>query len=166
MKIIEASPTLPTVQDIMQPTMVTMSTTSTIEAAGRWLTQHHIGGAPVMNEDGEFVGVVTLYDLVARKQHPAGSFYYTPENVPNDIMRAYLDDFYNEDEARTGTVADVMSTSLHTIDENASLIDLVKAMNESRIHRMLVCRGQQVVGIVSTTDIMNVVPRLIALATH
>lgn len=60
------------------------------------------------------------------------------------------------------TVEDVMTPLVYVIRETESLTELVDLMDQARIHRVLVTDGESIVGIVTTMDLIRVIPRLLA----
>jgi IMP dehydrogenase len=60
------------VRTVMTPPerMVTAGPQITPEAAQRILHEHRLEKLPILNEEGELVGLITAQDLVTRRQHP------------------------------------------------------------------------------------------------
>ncbi|HEY3302699.1 MAG TPA: CBS domain-containing protein [Candidatus Binatia bacterium] len=54
-------------RNIMTKEVVTVSAAATVTEAARILTQQQLSGAPVVNEHGQIVGVVSETDIVANK---------------------------------------------------------------------------------------------------
>src|SRR3979411_1766702 len=52
--------------DVMTPDPLTLSPDTTVHEAAAVLSEHRISGAPVVNESGNIVGIVSEYDLIAR----------------------------------------------------------------------------------------------------
>ena len=55
------------VSDIMTTNVITVREESAVEAAARLLARHRISGLPVVDRSGTLIGVVTEYDLIAKK---------------------------------------------------------------------------------------------------
>jgi CBS domain-containing protein len=55
-----------TAQDVMTPDPMTFSPDTTVHEAAQTLAEHRISGAPVINDSGSIVGIVSEYDLIAR----------------------------------------------------------------------------------------------------
>jgi CBS domain-containing protein len=55
------------VKDIMTKDVVTVDTAATVREAARILTQQQLSGAPVVDQDGQIVGVVSEADIVAHQ---------------------------------------------------------------------------------------------------
>jgi CBS domain-containing protein len=54
-------------KDIMTRDVVTVGVAATVREAARILTQHQLSGAPVVDRQGQIVGVVSETDIVANK---------------------------------------------------------------------------------------------------
>jgi len=54
-------------KDIMTKDVVTVSAAATVREAARILTQQQLSGAPVVDEEGRLVGIVSETDIVAKK---------------------------------------------------------------------------------------------------
>jgi acetoin utilization protein AcuB len=59
---IDALPSLGTVADVLQSPVITIEADQPIEAAARRMTEHHIGGLPVVQGD-KLVGIITESDI-------------------------------------------------------------------------------------------------------
>src|SRR5947209_14250336 len=60
------------VSDVMTRNVITVKENQTKEQAARLLTQHRISGLPVINHNGQVVGVVTEYDVIAKDGKSVG----------------------------------------------------------------------------------------------
>lgn len=69
-----------TIRDVMSPEVVTIGPDATVAETIEFLTENHIGGAPVVSRNGELVGMISelaLIDVVfdeAVKQAPISKF--------------------------------------------------------------------------------------------
>jgi CBS-domain-containing membrane protein len=84
-----------TAADIMTPDPLTLHPDTSVHEAAQMLSEHRISGAPVVDESGRIVGIVSEYDLIARTG-PQVSDVMTrdvvtvPSNAPLDRVRAIL----------------------------------------------------------------------------
>jgi len=60
------------VSEVMTRNVITIKEDSTKEQAARLLARHRISGLPVINKDGNVVGVVTEYDVIAKEGQSVG----------------------------------------------------------------------------------------------
>lgn len=117
-----------TVTDLMTPAAelrTVTPTTSVADLIERMFTERHTG-YPVL-DGGELVGLVTLDD--ARQI----------DTVERDAYR----------------VEDVMSTDLKTIAPDADALTAIERMQKDNIGRLLVVDNDELVGLISRTDIMT-----------
>jgi predicted transcriptional regulator len=55
------------VRDAMTSEVITIKEDQTKQQAARLLSEHHVSGLPVVNDDNMLVGVVTEYDVISRE---------------------------------------------------------------------------------------------------
>jgi len=60
------------VNDVMTRNVITIKENQSREQAARLLARHRISGLPVVNNDGNIVGVVTEYDVIAKEGQSVG----------------------------------------------------------------------------------------------
>ncbi|MEZ5204629.1 MAG: CBS domain-containing protein [Acidimicrobiales bacterium] len=121
------------------------------------LVARGVDGAPVLDDDGEVVGVISTGDLIVQE---------TELHVPTviSLFGATLElpsskRHFEEDLRRAlgSTVADVMSTDPVTIDPAASVEQAATKMHHEEVSRLPVVDGGRLVGIVSRTDIVRAI---------
>lgn len=117
-----------TVEDIMSKRVQTMPSESTVEKALEKMAQNEIGSLVIVSKIGP-VGILSERDLVSRLMAKAK----TPEKT---------------------LVTEVMSGEIVKFDPEESLKQAAKIMN-SRRNRLLVFRGDNLVGIITATDIVR-----------
>jgi CBS domain-containing protein/rubredoxin len=81
--------------DVMTPDPLTLSPETTVHEAAALLSEHRISGAPVVNETGNIVGIVSEYDLIARtgtmvREVMTRDVVTVPANATVDRVRAQL----------------------------------------------------------------------------
>ena len=133
------------VKDIMTRTVYSVRTVDSIELAAKLLADRQITAAPVYDEAGELVGMVSEGDLLWHR-------------VPADPT-AHLRPLTDGDGDRPHTVADVMSGAPLTTWPDADVADVAHAMLEGKVRSLPVLDDDVVVGIVSRRDILRTVVR-------
>ena len=120
------------VRDIMSPRVFALDADASTEEAAWALSRRHIGGAPVRDRDGNFIGIVTLSDLV------------NPE--PNDWIHG------------EGTVQDRMSPVIYAMYADDPALAAAELMQLRDVHRLLVLdENGKPAGIVTAKDVANAV---------
>ncbi len=121
-----------TVMEVATQDLVTIKPEMTLKEVARILSEKNIEGAPV-TEDDKIVGMLTL----------------------SDINRAIAE---GKDQCK---VADIMSTSIVTVDKTVMISDAIEIMNKHNIGRLiLVDSKKRPIGIVTRTDILDAISGL------
>jgi CBS domain-containing protein len=144
-------------KDIMNPRVITMSNTMSLREVANIFMHEGITGAPVLDELGHLVGVISRTDLVAyelaeeQEITAEPSFYHRPfDHVP--AFRAG----FSKQEPRPDTVQDAMTSMLITVEEETPIPDVAARMVQSRIHRLLVVdTDEQLQGIITSLDVLR-----------
>lgn len=139
------------VRDVMQRQVVTLRPEMSAREAERVLVGHRIGGAPVVDDAGRVVGVLTQSDLVRLDAEPpsaaaAGAFF-------SDVAD-YRDLATLPAGEHLVPVASVMSRDVLSIAPDASLEEAARRMRERRVHRLLVIEDGVLRGVVSALDLL------------
>ena len=142
----------PTIETIMTREIYAVAPDTSIETAARLLTTRHIGGAPVVTSHGKPVGVISLFDLVdpdrGRSQRNGHPMFYL-------LTEGHSVTLGDDIDLTGGRVADVMSPFVLSIEASSTLREAAKLMVRENVHRLLVMDQGQLVGIVTTTDLLR-----------
>ena len=147
------------VKDVMSPDIMTVADDMTTDELARYLTEHEISGAPVVDGQGHLVGVVSMTDIGRQVAEP--SEFGSAER--SESYRDTADDLTLEDlgqrfvEERAISVRDVMTPVVHQVPASASVAEAARIMIEQHIHRLVVTQGKQPVGIITSMDLLRVV---------
>lgn len=139
-----------TVADIMTREVLTIRPEKTVRELASLLAHARISGVPVVDESGKLVGVVSQTDVAAYASHALPTSR-DPHGYYQGVWCA-PGEFPTMGEA---LVADIMAPYAYFAHEETSLIELADLMLDRRIHRILVLRSGQVVGIVSSLDLIR-----------
>ena len=130
----------------------------------RWLTLHElaalfesrcISGAPVVDERGSVLGVVSQTDLV-RSRRESGSAVPLYHRETDDSARSAGMHLEEVDDTR---VEQIMTPGAISVDEETSVRELAARMIERHIHRVLVTREGRLTGIVTSMDMLKALAR-------
>lgn len=157
-------------RDVMRKQVVTLSPQDTIHAALAVFEDHKIGGAPVADESGKIVGVLTLSD-VARTDHLSGDRIrsergtFEMSEVAGEETEVELDpdevffakDDYSTEVAGQDLVGDWMTTRVVSVAPDDSLAAVCKRMVDNQIHRVFVVEHDRIAGIITSFDVVRCV---------
>ncbi len=120
------------IRDVMAKNIKTVKPDDTVHAAVQKMNKFDIGSVIVVSS-GRPVGIITETNIMRR------------------IVEPRMD-------PATVWVKDIMSSPLTTIDENAAVEEAAKIMAEKRINRLPVLKGDKLVGLISSSDIVKASP--------
>lgn len=157
------------VGDLMETDVYRLDPETPIEEAVAAFEDLHISGAPVVDEFGHVVGVLSAYD-VARPDRIRGDGIETGDHEfsmlePEDTMRQQLanDDVILDKETYStrlwggDTVADWMSHTVISVPPGQSLRRACRVMAREDIHRVFVIESGELVGVLSSFDVVRFV---------
>ena len=134
------------VKDIMTRKVYSVRTVDSIEVAAKLLADRRITAAPVYDEAGELVGMVSEGDLLWHRVPADPTAHRRP--VTGDA-RSCGD--------RPHAVADVMSGAPLTTWPDADIADVAQTMLERDVRSLPVLEDDVVVGIISRRDVLRTV---------
>ncbi len=126
------------VRELMQGDVITVHLDMSINDAVVTLTDAHISALPVVDGGGRMVGVVSSTDIL------------TSEAEANDAVE-------REALFEQMMVRDIMTQRPLTVSPDAEVREAAQQMLYADVHRLFVTSGDQVVGVISTTDIVRAV---------
>jgi CBS domain-containing protein len=140
-------------KDIMTKEVITVKPETTIEELARLLMKRQISGAPVVDDKGKILGIVTENDLISKNSRL---------HIPT-ILRLFdayipLGTSKMESDIRkmaASTVEDICTKEIITVDEEASVEYIATIMTEKRIHILPVVREGKLVGIIGKKDMIK-----------
>ncbi|MGC2077102.1 MAG: CBS domain-containing protein [Xanthobacteraceae bacterium] len=139
------------VKDIMTINVISIGADETIAKAANLMLQNRISGLPVVDKEGELVGMVTEGDFLRRGE--LGTQRRRPKWLEFILGPGKLAEEYVRASGRK--VEDVMTPDPWTISEDDSLEAVVGMMERRHIKRLPVTRGDRMVGIVSRANLMH-----------
>ena len=126
------------VKDIMSSPVVTLDENEASNKAAAVMDKNDLGSVIVTNKAGNSIGIITERDLVIR---------VLAKNLKPDTVKA----------------KEIMTTPLVTIEPDATITEAVRQMNRLDIRRLGVIYKGNLVGIISSKDILGVMPELIEI---
>jgi CBS domain-containing protein len=126
------------VKDVMSSPVITTDEEAPSNKIAKLLEQNKFGCVIVANKDGKPLGIITERDLVVR---------VLARNLKPEEVKA----------------KDVMTTPLATIEPEATISDAARRMSHLDVRRLGVIYRGDLIGLVSSKDIIGVMPELIEI---
>ncbi|HEY8257441.1 MAG TPA: CBS domain-containing protein [Gemmatimonadales bacterium] len=126
------------VDELMQRNVKTVRSDDSVAEAIVALADAHVSGMPVVDRAGKVVGVVSTTDVLAAEAE-------SPDGVGG------------EDDWQNTPVRDIMTPHPFSIAPGDDVREAARQMLYAEVHRLFVSEGGQVVGIISTSDIVRAV---------
>jgi CBS domain-containing protein len=120
-------------RDVMQSDILTVTPETPVLDIHRMFVEEEIHGAPVVDDDGTVCGVVSSLDLLR-------------------IVRDELEPNAGESEP---TARDAMSRELVSVSSTATIAEIANVMRSQRIHRVLVIDNKELLGVITTFDLLQ-----------
>ena len=124
------------VKDVMSSPVITVDEDATVDKTAQLMDEGRVGCIIVTSKDGKALGIITESDLVRRV-------------LAKNLTPSKL------------TAKEVMSAPLITADPDESLTETARRMSKLDVRRMGVIYKGNLVGIISSKDILAVTPELL-----
>jgi predicted transcriptional regulator len=138
------------VADAMAHDLVTVTANSTMTEAADILCMHKISGAPVIDERGKYVGVLSGTDFIhSAAEGGCGSQF------SHSLVRKSSQEPYHIEEVGLDLVRKHMNPTVKTIGVEVPLLQAARRMCKEHVHRLIVVDDQsKPIGILTSLDLV------------
>jgi signal-transduction protein with cAMP-binding, CBS, and nucleotidyltransferase domain len=126
------------VKDVMSSPVLTTDEAVPTNKIANLMNENKLGCVIVTNKDGKPLGIITERDLVVR---------VSAKNLQPASVKA----------------VDIMTSPLATIDPEANISDAARRMSRMDVRRLGVIYRGDLIGLVSSKDILGVMPELVEI---
>lgn len=140
------------VKDLMTTQVVTVGPATPFKEIVARLAEHRVSAAPVVDDAGRVLGVVSEADLLLKEEFP---------DPDQDIPLFWTKRRRLEREKAAGSTArDLMTVALVSISPDATVAEAARRMHRAQIKRLpVIGEGGRLVGIISRGDLLKVFDR-------
>ena len=144
--------------EIMETQVLTVSPETPLLSIQRMFLDESIHGAPVVDGEGRVVGVITSADLlraVSEEHDSAGG----DQSYLRDVLEFSSPDWAQmpedfQDRLTQLTATDFMTDRVVSVSPDATVAEVALMIGQARVHRVCVVKGDELVGIISTFDLV------------
>jgi CBS domain-containing protein len=144
-----------TAEDLMTPNPVSLQEQLLLREAIAFLVDRNISGAPVIDEAGRPVGVLTQSDILVHDREEVEHFAPREAEFGTPLPREWWDSFQIE-RVDTTPVRDVMTPAVFCVGLDTPAWKVIEQMRELNVHRLFVTDEDGVmVGVITAMDIVR-----------
>jgi CBS-domain-containing membrane protein len=148
-----------TAADLMSRDPVSIREDASLREAVLLLHDRHFGAAPVIDEAGRAVGVISRADVLAHDRETVSYARPTPEYDPRDLKLSNgerLPDEFQVEWVDDTSVREVMTPAVFGVKTSTAATEVVEQMVALDVHRLFVVDEDGVlVGVISTLDVLR-----------
>jgi CBS domain-containing membrane protein len=135
------------VRDLMSRAVIEVSANQTMSAAAKAFARSDVSSAPVIDEHGRCVGMLSAADFIKRDcpQESNMSRHELTRGGPDDSFAI---------ESPGDMVSGYMSHAVQSVAASESLLHAARTMCVEHIHHLPVLEGDRPIGVISTMDIV------------
>ncbi len=143
-------------QHIMSKDLITLKPEMLCEEAIELLVTHKISGAPVTDQNGDLVGVISMQDILRSGLEYSNASPYFGDS---QIDRILEEEGFHLEDIPGGFVSDYMTHHVYTELPHTTVEEMAKLMVNHRIHRVIIVKPdtQKPIGIVTTFDLLKLI---------
>ena len=145
-------------RDLMQKDVVAIDGNASLLDAHRLFVEEEISGAPVIDEIGRVIGVLSARDLLRATDEERDTavvqtnYFRELEEFSGPDWGRMPEDF--QDRLANRPVSEVMSPDVITVAPDATIAEVAHTLRHHRVHRVLVATNEAFVGLISTFDLI------------
>lgn len=142
-------------KDIMTKKVITINKNASISELSEILIKNNISGSPVVDDDGNLVGIVTEGDIIVQDTELLFPKYF--KLLDSIIYLESLNKFKKNLKKHLGTkVEDIMTTKVKVVKEDTPVGNIADVMVKNNINRVpVVDEENNIVGIITRADIIK-----------
>lgn len=140
--------------DMMTSDVITVKDSMSVRELAKLLSANKISGAPVLDAQGNLIGIVTESDLIdqTKRVHiptvmalfDSFLFLENPDRLEQDLKKM-----------AASTVGDICSKEIVRVERETPLDELATYMSEKNVHTLPVMDGDSIVGVIGKSDIIR-----------
>ncbi len=142
------------VADIMSEKTPTISPDDSLKNVANIMFKHKVDGLPVVDSSGKITGEISEKELLEFALPDYESFIANLAHLPE--LEPFEDLLRQEDQVR---VKDVLNRDIATISERAQVVEAAALMLFKDADRVMVVKGDKLVGVLSRSDIVSKIIR-------
>lgn len=143
-------------KDVMTKPVITLDPAMNLREAASVLSTNRISGAPVVDDTGRLVGILTEHDLIRKGQElrvnmVKNPFSWVSPHTPTSEIANFTRGLCTVAEV---SVEQAMTRKVLTVNETDSVDDVGRLMLRNKVNRVPVMSGGKLVGIITRANLV------------
>ncbi|MBI5570559.1 MAG: CBS domain-containing protein [Desulfomonile tiedjei] len=145
---------MPKVADIMSREVITVTPETSLRDLAQILSEKHINGVPVLDDEGDVIGVVCESDLVKQNKplHIPTVFVILDSFIPMESPWRLEKEFKR---LTATTVGEIYSHPATCVAPDTDVSEVARLMSEENMHTIPVLERGKLVGVVGKGDVIR-----------
>ncbi|MEJ2717783.1 MAG: CBS domain-containing protein [Deltaproteobacteria bacterium] len=145
---------MPKASDVMTTDVITVKPDTSLRELGKILSEKHINGVPVVDDEGGVLGVVCESDLVKQNKplHIPTVFVILDSVIPLENPWRLHKEFKR---LSATAVKDIYSHPATVVEPETDLADIARLMADEKYYTIPVVKEGKLVGIVGKADLIR-----------
>ncbi|MEE8260054.1 MAG: CBS domain-containing protein [Nitrospinaceae bacterium] len=143
-----------TAKEVMTEEVITVTKDTSIKDLSDLFIKHKVNGFPVVDEDGQLIGIVTEKNLIEQNKN-----LHIPTVIALFDAVIYLESgkkFEEEVKRFNATqVKDIYTSNVVTVSSDANIHEIASMMAEKSVHSIPVVDDKKILGIIGKLDIIK-----------
>lgn len=150
------------IKEFMSKKVMTVHKEMNVKEFIQLLEQHNITGAPVADESGKVIGVISATDVIERSNyinkemsHCEDCYEVDPTTGLVEVHKYYTEELFEKQ------IGCLMTKDLITLSPENDLMDAIDVFLKTPVHRIIILDKDKLVGIISTKDTIKAMAGLL-----
>ena len=146
-----------TAAELMSPNPISLQRDASVHEAIALMTDRNFDAAPVIDERGRPVGVVTISDIIVHDREYARFLKTGDMTARSDAaVHARLPEDLGIEIVDRTSVAEIMTPTVFTVVSETPVPEVVRKMLDLKVHHLFVAdREGTLIGVISACDILR-----------
>ncbi len=141
------------IKDFMTKKLVLVEHNLTVKEFTRLMQSKKITGAPVVDDDGKIIGIVSVTDMIKRSNYVnkelslrEDCYEIDPTTGLVEVHKYYTEELFEK------PISCLMTKDIISLSPNDDISKAIKIFLDTPIHRILIMENGKALGIISTKD--------------
>jgi CBS domain-containing protein len=141
-------------KEIMTTNIITVTSDASAQDIARMLLEHRISAVPVLNAQGEVVGMVSEGDLTGRNEirRLERRDWWLSMLAEGEQLAP---EFVSNIQTQARKAHEIMSSPVVVVSEDTEASEIAQLLTERNIKRVPVVKDKRIVGLVSRADLLR-----------